>query len=197
MVRSLAQRFTAWFVAVTLLAAALPVAASAQATGAAPTEAHYDTAITTAYGSPYPVAGHLDLQIFADGHLRGYYHNAYQKAFIQVTGGRDGNYIWFDIGPNNGTDFGIGLANPGGRLHVVATMGTDGAFKGQLYPLYAGNDLSWPAVSNRGINGSDANIATGANAVAPAPAPTVDDQYIFAAKPVDKSSEDYPFTTTP
>ncbi len=33
------------------------------------------------------------------GHLRGYYHTSYYKLFIPVVGGRDGDYIWLDIGP--------------------------------------------------------------------------------------------------
>ena len=93
---------------------------------------HYSTTITTVYGSQYPIAGHLDLELSSSGTLRGYYHNAYQKAFIQVVGGRDGNYIWFDIGPSQ-IDIGLGIGT-GERLHIVATMNGDGSFRGQAFP---------------------------------------------------------------
>ena len=192
MVRSFAQRVAASLLLVTIFAAARPLAAAADQT-ATPAATHYVTAITTAYGSPYPIAGHLDIEVFADGTLRGYYHNAYQKAFIQVVGGKDANYICFDIGPPT-TD--IGLGNDfGGKVHVVATIDKDGSFSGQLYPLYASLDNNSFASHNAGINTPEANAALNG---APAPQPTVDDQYIFKAKPVDQSAEDYPYPfTTP
>jgi hypothetical protein len=188
MVRSLAKRVAATFVLVSIAAAAYPLAAQAQAPATSPTEVHYETAITTAYGSPYPIAGHLDLVISQDGIIHGYYHNAYQKAFIQVAGGRDGNYIWFDIGPS-ANDLGIGLGS-GNKLHVVATMGSDGAFRGQLYPLFAAA-LNGESPNDHRSLGPDLNVT---NQLAPQPQPTISVQYLFAAKPVDPSSEDYPFT---
>jgi hypothetical protein len=173
---SLALRVFGRLVLTALLLMALPAAAAAQATAAAqasptagPTEYHFSTAITTVYGSKYPVAGHLDLQVFPSGTLRGYYHNAYQKAFIQVVGGRDGDYIWFDIGPTI-DDLGLAIA-AGGKLHVVATMSSDNSFRGQAYPEFP-----------------EANVS--ATSVGTSP----NDQYIFAAKPIEKSSEDYPGT---
>src|SRR5579863_5812673 len=99
MVRSFAVRMAS-LALVAALAAALPLNAGAQNTTAnAPTEYHYSTTVTQVYGTQYPIAGHLDLEVFPSGIVRGYYHNAFQKAFIRVVGGRDGNYIWFDIGP--------------------------------------------------------------------------------------------------
>ncbi|MBV8155203.1 MAG: hypothetical protein JO029_11240 [Candidatus Eremiobacteraeota bacterium] len=161
-----------------VLAAILMAPASAVAQGSqpnaspAPDQIHYTTTITNAYGSKYPTAGHLDIEIFSSGILRGYYHNAYEKAFIPVTGGRDGSYIWFDIGPTI-NDLGIGIA-PGTRLHVVATVDNDNSFRGQLYPEVSGPDAG--AYSNY------------LNAQGPR------GQYLFAAKPTEKSAEDYPGT---
>lgn len=165
MVRSLVLRCAAQIALAGTLAAAVPLSAGAQGAAAgAPAEYHYSTAITQVYGSRYPIAGHLDLEIFPSGILRGYYHDAYQKAFIQVVGGRDGNYLWFDIGPSL-VDLGLGIA-PGGRLHVIATMNGDGSFRGQLYPAFENLGTGFPSTS------------------------TVD-QFIFAANPAEKSAEDY------
>lgn len=130
MVRSFSVRI-ATFALVAALAAALPLDASAQAsTSGAPTQYHYWTSVTPVYGSPYPIAGHLDLEIFPDGILRGYYHNAFEKAFIPVVGGRDGNFIWFEIGPTL-ADLGFGI---GPSVRVTATMNSDNSFRGQVYP---------------------------------------------------------------
>ena len=87
--------------------AVAPIAASAQST-----DSHYTTAITQVYGSAYPLTGRLDLQIFPSGNLRGYYHTSYYKLYIPVAGGRDGNYIWFDIGPSS-LDLGLGAGPEG------------------------------------------------------------------------------------
>lgn len=185
---------------VAALLAALPLNAGAEdATAGAPTQYHYSTAVTQVYGSKYPIAGHLDLELFPNGIVRGYYHNAFQKAFIQVVGGRDANYIWFDIGPTL-VDLGFGIAlPPGGRFHVVATMNPDNAFRGQLYE----------EVANIGTPQMGAPVQPGAFGRAPdsLPAPNAQysalvnanspgpenspDQLIFAATPVEKSSEDY------
>lgn len=130
MARSRVLRFVSCIALVCTALAALPIATPAQAT-----DSHYTTAITEAYGSQYPITGRLDLQIFPSGTLRGYYHTSFNKLYIPVAGGRDGNYIWFDIGPSS-VDLGLG-AGPQGKLHVVATMNGDGSFKGQVYPQTA------------------------------------------------------------
>ena len=168
MVRQPAFRIAVWIALLSLSAAVLPIAAAADA-GNAASETHYSTTITTVYGSQYPIAGHLDLELSSSGTLRGYYHNAYQKAFIQVVGGRDGNYIWFDIGPSQ-IDIGLGIGT-GERLHIVATMNGDGSFRGQAFPQMTLADVS--AMT------SPVNQAVS------------HDQYIFAATPVEKSPEDY------
>jgi hypothetical protein len=147
---------------------ALPFAASAQQ--AAPEELHFATAITSAYGSEYPLTGHLDLEIFPSGTLRGFYHTTFYKLYIPVAGGRDGNYIWFDIGPSS-IDLGLGTG-PQGKLHVVATMNGDGSFKGQVYPQTAAvlSGLSMQYNFQTQNSSPNTNSAT--------------DQYIFSATPV-------------
>lgn len=104
-----------------------------------PTPSFFTTSIVEVYGSQYPLTGKLDLQIFPNGIVRGYYHTSYYKIFVPVNGGRDGDYLWFDIGPST-VDLGLG-AGPGGKLHVIATMNKDGSFRGQVYPESA-NDVS-------------------------------------------------------
>ena len=169
MVRSPAFRIAAWILLLSISTTALPIVAAAD-TSTDATDSHYSTTITTVYGSQYPIAGHLDLQISPSGILRGYYHNAFQKAFIQVVGGRDGNYIWFDIGPST-IDLGLGVGT-GERLHIVATMNEDGSFRGQAFP--------------------QVTLANVSQMTSPTNQATANDQYIFAAKSVEKSSEDYP-----
>jgi hypothetical protein len=166
MVETWVRRFVSGMALVCMSLAAMPTTVSAQASFE-----YYTTAITSAYGSPYPLTGRLDLEIFPDHTLRGYYHTAFYKLYIPVAGGRDGNYIWFDIGPSS-IDLGLG-AGPEGKLHVVATMNGDGSFRGQVYPETA-------AVLS--------GLAMQYQFASPGP-PTLDnnsnEQYIFAAKPSD------------
>jgi hypothetical protein len=174
---------------VTLVIAAAfgPVAAGAQETSGGATVYHYATSITQVYGSQYPIAGHLDLEIFPSGIVRGYYHNAFQKAFVPVTGGRDGSYIWFNIGPTL-VDLGF-LSGPNGIAHIVATMDNDNSFRGQIYPEATASSAS--AVTNvpSANNIGNAEIASPpVQGVVTVP----NEQYLFAAKPIDKSAEDYP-----
>src|SRR5580698_719412 len=164
MVRSFVPRVATCIAVACMGLVALPYVAVAQT---APEELHFATAITEPYGSEYPLTGHLDLEIFPSGTLRGYYHTTFYKLFVPVAGGRDGNYIWFDIGPSS-YDLGLG-AGPQGKLHVVATMDSDGSFKGQVYPQTAAV-LSGAAMSNSFAvpQPTDANS---------------NDQYIFAGTP--------------
>ncbi|HTU81371.1 MAG TPA: hypothetical protein VMF61_04530 [Candidatus Acidoferrales bacterium] len=190
MVRSLAKRVVvALALAGMVAAAALPLASRAQDQGTGEIT-HYWTAITTVYNSPYPIAGHLDLQIYPDGVLRGYYHNAHQKAFIPVYGGRDGSYIWFDIGPVLvPLGFGVG-PGPNSKLHFVGTMGSDGSFRGQVWPMYNGIGNAPDGYGQTQVAGDRGNFS---NPV-PMTNPTQNDQYLFSAKPMGASDEDYPFT---
>jgi hypothetical protein len=189
MVGSIAARAVTMVTLVTL--AFVPFWAGAQGTPSAPTVYHYSTSIAPYYGSQYPIAGHLDLQIFPSGIVRGYYHNAYQKQFIPVSGGRDGNYLWFNIGP---TIIDLGLfTGPNGIAHVVATVGSDNSFRGQIYP--EGSATTGDAQTASGQVGiTNIPNATGMApfALATPTNPVPAEQYIFSAKPIEKSSEDYP-----
>jgi hypothetical protein len=182
-----------------------PLQASA-ATSTPVTPFHFATSIVEVYGSQYPLTGRLDLQIFPNGMVRGYYHTSYYKMYIPVTGGRDGDYLWFDIGPST-VDLGLG-AGPGGKLHVVATMNKDGSFRGQVYPENAADSSGLamqydvtsanPALTGAGAMGA-ASVGGGdtrkrpSSASAPAAGPTGStsintvqgspDQYIFTASP--------------
>jgi hypothetical protein len=172
MVRSVVLRFVSCVALVCMGVAALPTAASAQAT-----MSYYTTAITQPYGSPYPLTGKLDLQLFPDGTLRGYYHTSFYKLYIPVAGGRDGNYIWFDIGPSS-IDLGLG-AGPEGKLHVVATMNSDGSFRGQVYPetaaVLSGLSMQYqfasPSPNSQNSNDQYIFAATPSTEVEPTPAP--------------------------
>ncbi len=108
MVRLSILRFFSCIALVSIPIVVMPAAVSAQSADST----HYTTAITEVYGSPYPLTGRLDLQLFSDGTLRGYYHTTYYKIYIPVAGGRDGNYIWFDIGPST-VDLGLGTGPAG------------------------------------------------------------------------------------
>ncbi len=147
-----------------------------------PTEIHYLTSITQVYGSPYPLTGRLDMQLFPDGTLRGYYHTSFYKLFIPVAGGRDGNYIWFDIGPSS-VDLGLG-AGPGGKLHVIATMNGDNSFRGQVYPETAAALSGIAAQTNSGETTAVPPFNLG-----PTPGNPAGDQYIFDAKVTTNPSD--------
>lgn len=179
-----------------------PLEASA-ATTATPTPSFFTTSIVEVYGSQYPLTGKLDLQVFPNGIVRGYYHTSYYKIFVPVNGGQDGDYIWFDIGPST-VDLGLG-AGPGGKLHVVATMNKDGSFRGQVYPESAADisglamqyDVSGPnpidtGGGSGGTGGGDSRRRQQSVATAPgqpsggniqSTQQGAPDQYIFMASP--------------
>jgi hypothetical protein len=146
--------------------ALLGMPAPAPAQTDAPAAQHFDTAIKAVYGSEYPITGKLDLQFFPGGHVRGYYHTSYYKLYIEVVGGRDGDYIWLDIGPSS-IDLGLD-AGPNGKLHVVGTMNPDGSFRGQVYPETAA------VLSGASMQAAAAN-----------PQPTSNDQYVITATPTE------------
>ncbi len=80
---------------------------------------HYDTAITTLSGGA-PWTGTLELRVDPNGVVNGYYRaDAGLGSLQMVTGGVDGNSIWFDIGML-------------GRMHVTATM-ADNVISGQAF----------------------------------------------------------------
>jgi hypothetical protein len=70
---------------------------------------NYNTSISPIFGFGYPWTGTLQLTLNSDGIINGYYRPADNQAFIPVTGGRDGQSVWLDIGQM-------------GRLHVTGTL---------------------------------------------------------------------------
>jgi hypothetical protein len=59
----------------------------------------YDTSLTSLYGSASPYTGTLKLTVSESGIVRGYYFSSDGTAmYVPVTGGKNGNSIWFDIG---------------------------------------------------------------------------------------------------
>jgi hypothetical protein len=171
MVRSFIRRLASYVALVSLAAFALPITAAAQQT----TDMHFTTAITQVYGSQYPLTGRLDLEVFPGGTVRGYYHTSYYKLNVPVVGGKDGDYIWLDIGPST-VDLGLG-AGPQGKLHVVGAMDKDGSFRGQVYPETAA------VLSGQAIQ---------AQVTFPNPGPTSNDQYLFSATPLQSSPDPSP-----
>jgi hypothetical protein len=166
-----ALRAAVW-VALLAFGGMLPAIADTPPPAAAAAANHYDTNVHLMYGSQYPVAGKLDIDITPNGIVTGYYHNASENAFIPVNGGRDGSYIWFDIGPSAAlTSFG----EFGGRVHVVGTIAADGTITGQLYPNYIGAQPG-SSLSPQGTGGSaqPTIIQASSNSI---------DEYLFSAKP--------------
>lgn len=101
-----------------LIGAAIPAAVPAQP---AETQTDYAAAFTDLYGSQYPYTGTLQLHIGSDGIVSGYYRPADTADFVPVTGGRDGNAIWFDIG-----------STANALTHVNATL-AGGSMSGTAY----------------------------------------------------------------
>jgi hypothetical protein len=79
----------------------------------------YDTSITPINGLEAPWNGTLKITINPDGIIQGYYHPAYEVSFIPVTGGRNGDSVWMDIGSR-------------GRIRVNGTL-QNGKIVGSAY----------------------------------------------------------------
>lgn len=93
--------------AVALAAAGTP--AVALASQGQSVQTYYNVSFTELYGSPIPYTGELRLTVSPDGIVNGYYIPVDQISFITVTGGRQGNAFWFDIGNRH-------------PIHVTATL---------------------------------------------------------------------------
>ena len=94
----------------------------------AATSYHYDTALTQQFGSIVPFTGTLDLNIDSSGIVNGYYHPSDSEAtFITVTGGRQGDSIWMDIGRK-------------ASLRVSGKFDKSGAILGQAIGSHPTND---------------------------------------------------------
>lgn len=77
------------------LAAAIPAAA---VTANSPPVRHYSLEFTPIFGDNIPSSGTLSIRIWNDGIVQGTYSTVDGPQFVPVTGGRNGNAIWFDIG---------------------------------------------------------------------------------------------------
>jgi hypothetical protein len=115
-----------------ILAAALGLLALAAAPAISATEpTAYATALTQLYGSPAPYTGTLKLTIAENGSVHGYYFPSDGSSwFIPVTGGRNGDRIWFDIGDD-------GMYRVQGRVHDGTIVGTAFTRDNQQYTFVA------------------------------------------------------------
>jgi hypothetical protein len=94
--------------------AGVPAVTQAASTPAQnPVHITYQTTMQTLPLPSGPWTGSLQLTFQPDGIIQGWYHPSDDAtAFIPVTGGRDGDSVWFDIGRN-------------GTLHVTGTIRND------------------------------------------------------------------------
>lgn len=115
-----------------ILAAALGLLALAGAPAISATQpTAYDTALTELYGSPAPYTGTLKLTVSAGGIVHGFYFPTDGASlFIPVTGGQNGDSIWFDIGDNV-------LYRVQGRVHDGTIVGTAFTHDNQQYTFVA------------------------------------------------------------
>lgn len=60
--------------------------------------ANYDTTFGPIMGFAVPWSGKLQLTFTPDGIIQGYYRPDDNGAFVPVTGGRQGDSVWLDIG---------------------------------------------------------------------------------------------------
>jgi hypothetical protein len=91
----------------------------------------YDTALTAVYGSPSPYTGTLKLTVSESGIVRGYYFSSDGTAmFVPVTGGENGNSIWFDIGDGR-------MYHIDGRVHGGTIVGTAFSSGNEQYTFVA------------------------------------------------------------
>lgn len=95
------------------------IATATTASASAPVQVEYNTSISPLVGIGYPITGRLQLTLNADNIINGYYRPADNNAYIPVTGGRDGNNVWLDIGDR-------------GRMHVTGTL-QNGVITGTAY----------------------------------------------------------------
>ena len=91
----------------------------------------YATALTSIYGSAAPYTGTLKLTVTDAGIVRGYYFSSDGTVmFVPVTGGKNGDTIWFDIGNN-------GMYHVDGRLRDGSIVGTAFAANNEQFTFVA------------------------------------------------------------
>lgn len=89
---------------------AVPAVSQAEVTSSTQAvHANYDTTFGPIIGFAVPWSGKLQLTFTPDNIIQGYYRPDDNGAFVPVTGGRQGENVWFDIGRS-------------GNLRVTGTM---------------------------------------------------------------------------
>jgi hypothetical protein len=117
------MRHLLWTLAVTFGLVSMAAAPAISATQAA----SYDTELTAVYGSPSPYTGTLRLTVSDSGIVRGYYFSSDGTAmYVPVTGGKNGDSIWFDIG--DGRMYHIDARMHGGTIVGTAFSGSNEQF---------------------------------------------------------------------
>jgi len=110
----------------TLLGTALAGTSSAALASSATTGTSYTTVMTQTL--PIPSAGvfpgKLDLKVSSDGIVSGWYQPDYEGSTVSVTGGKQGDQLWLDIGQS-------------GAVRIVATVQKDGSIVGTAQGLHA------------------------------------------------------------
>lgn len=114
-----------------ILAAALGLLALASAPAlSAEQPTAYNTALTELYGSPAPYTGTLKLTV-SGGIVHGFYYPTDGASMlVPVTGGQNGDTIWFDIGDNS-------MYRVEGRVHDGTIVGTAFTRDNQQYTFVA------------------------------------------------------------
>jgi hypothetical protein len=109
---------SAAFVLAAALAGAPAISQAVTTQPTAPVKHTYDTSLAPQLGLGAPWTGTLKLTLNPDGIIQGYYYPAGDEvAFIPVTGGRNGDQVWLDIGQR-------------GRLHIEGTIRNGGTIAG-------------------------------------------------------------------
>ena len=79
-----------------LLATSIPALAVTE--NNPPPQREYTTELAPLNGFGLPFSGSMTLRVYSNGIVQGNYSVPGGAQFIPVTGGRDGNSIWFEIG---------------------------------------------------------------------------------------------------
>jgi hypothetical protein len=111
------NRTMALFASATLWATAIAI--SAPATQAASTTTYYTTVMlqTRPFPSGGAYTGRLHLTVSPDGIVNGWYMPESEGGVLAVTGGKDGDNLWFELGNR-------------GAVRIDATMQEDGRIVG-------------------------------------------------------------------
>lgn len=123
------------FLAAASMASLPAISQAATATSTQPVQVKYDTKIGPIMGFAVPWTGALQLTINPDGIIQGYYRPADNNAFVPVTGGRNGDSVWLDIGTM-------------GHMHVSGTF-KDGAITGAAIDETTSREYSFDATVSR------------------------------------------------